>query len=191
MSALAGPFCPPPSFPLLPRYYQPEQQLLRTTVKLRNLPGAQAAYFAAAPGALRYMCAACSHPEVILGVGSSGLTAGPDRDELYLKYRVGPAPEVAHFYVLLYLDRLMARPVEVWRVFVHSLRKVDMRAMIGQTSQASVVVRGVVSRRVAAYTSHPDELQVDRRLCVCAEWSGVVGAWPRCRVTFPMMSPGF
>lgn len=76
--------------------------------------------------------------------------------------QVGGAPEVAHFYVLLYLDRLMARPVEVWQVFVHALRKVDMRAMIGQTSQASVVVRGVVSRRVAAYTTHPDELMVRR-----------------------------
>jgi len=46
-------------------------------------------------------------------------------------------------------------------VFVNSLRKVDMRAMIGQCSTASVVVRGaMVSRRVAAYASHPDELQV-------------------------------
>jgi nephrocystin-4 len=148
------------------RYYQPERQLLRTTVKLRNLPGAQASYFAAAPGALRYLCAACSNPDVILGVGSSGLTAGPDRDELYIKYKVGGAPDVVHFYVLVYLDRLMARPVEVWQVFVHALRKVDMRAMIGQTSQASVVVRGVVSRRVAAYNTHPDELQVGWRACV-------------------------
>ncbi|GFR44041.1 hypothetical protein Agub_g5201 [Astrephomene gubernaculifera] len=142
------------------RYYQSERQLLRTTIKLRNLPGSQAAFLTAAPGALRNACAACSHPDVILGVGSSALAGGPDRDEVYVKYKVGAAPEVAHFYVLLYLDRLMARPVEVWQVFVHALRKVDMRAMIGQTSQASVVVRGVVSRRVAAYTTHPDELTV-------------------------------
>ncbi|KXZ51260.1 hypothetical protein GPECTOR_13g747 [Gonium pectorale] len=142
------------------RYYQPERQLLRTTIKLRNLPGAQASYFAAAHGALRNACAACSNTDVILGVGSSALSAGPDRDELYIKFKVGAAPEVSHFFILLYLDRLMARPVEVWQVFVHALRKVDMRAMIGQTSQASVVVRGVVSRRVAAYTTHPDELLV-------------------------------
>ncbi|GLC73822.1 hypothetical protein PLESTF_001424700 [Pleodorina starrii] len=142
------------------RYYHPERQLLRTTVKLRNLPGAHASYLASAPGALRHMCAACSDPDVILGTGSSGLTAGPDRDELYLKAKAGAAPGVSHFYVLLYVDRLMARPVEVWQVFLHALRKVDMRAMIGQTSTASVVLRGVVSRRVAAYTTHPDELLV-------------------------------
>lgn len=39
--------------------------------------------------------------------------------------------------------------------------QVDMRALIGQTSTASVVVRGAASsRRVALYSSHPDELQV-------------------------------
>ena len=49
------------------------------------------------------------------------------------------------------------------QIFVHALRKVDMRAMIGQTSQASVVVRGAsTSRRVHCYMSHPDELQVSR-----------------------------
>ncbi|KAG2438730.1 hypothetical protein HXX76_005275 [Chlamydomonas incerta] len=142
------------------RYYQPERQLLRTTIKLRNLPGAAASYLANAPGALRNVTAACSNPDVILGVGSGALALGPDRDEVYVKYKIGAAPEVAHFYVLLYMDRLMARPVEVWQVFVHALRKVDMRAMIGQTSQASVVVRGAVSRRVASFTSHPDELLV-------------------------------
>ena len=121
---------------------------------------------------------------------------------MYVKYKCGGAPEVTHFYVLLYLDRLMARPVEIWQVcmgvpcshvaqvfekheyallhtsraasspsslpspspqmFAHCLRKVDMRAVIGQTSQASVVIRGAQStRRVACYSSHPDELQVD------------------------------
>lgn len=83
-------------FYLTRRYYQPERQLLRTTVRLRNLPGAQAAYFASAPGALRNMAAACSHPDVILGVGSSALTGGPDRDEVYIKYKVGVAPYAVH-----------------------------------------------------------------------------------------------
>ncbi len=94
--------------------------------------------------------------------------------------QVGGAPEVAHFYVLLYLDRLMARPVEVWQVFVHALRKVDMRAMIGQTSQASVVVRGVVSRRVAAYTTHPDELMVSRDVWEGAREGGRQTSTRRC-----------
>lgn len=36
-----------------------------------------------------------------------------------------------------------------------------MAAVVGQTTQSSVVVRGQeTSRRVAAFSSHPDELQV-------------------------------
>ena len=65
------------------------------------------------------------------------------------------------------------------QVFVHSLRKVDMRAMIGQTSTASVVVRGaMMSRRVAAYASHPDELQVHKWCIIC----GCVFDYLRARV---------
>lgn len=35
---------------------------------------------------------------------------------MYVKYKCSGAPEVTHFYVLLYLDRLLARPVEIWQV---------------------------------------------------------------------------
>lgn len=70
----------------------------------------------------------------------------------------------------LHADISKARSKSMWgpacmaQVFVHALRKVDMRAMIGQTSTASVVVRGAAtSRRVGVYASHPDELQVGCR----------------------------
>lgn len=43
----------------------------------------------------------------------SGVQLAP---QVYLKYKCGNAPEVTHFYVLLYLDRLLARPVEIWQV---------------------------------------------------------------------------
>ncbi len=132
---------------------------MRQTVRMKGLPGAETTF---AGGALRSLAVACSHPDIIVGAGSSGMAGGSgERDEVYIKYKCGGAPEVAHFYVLLYLDRLLARPVETWQVFAHCLRKVDMRAVIGQTSQASVVVRGAqATRRVACYSSHPDELQV-------------------------------
>ena len=61
------------------RFYSPEQQLLRHTIRLRNLPGSETAY---AGGVLRNLAVACSHPDAILGVGSSGLTGGPERDEV-------------------------------------------------------------------------------------------------------------
>lgn len=46
------------------------------------------------------------------------------------------------------------------QVFVHALQKVDMRAVVGQSSSTSLAVaRGTVERQVACYSSHPDELQ--------------------------------
>jgi nephrocystin-4 len=36
--------------------------------------------------------------------------------QVYIKFKCGAAPEVTHFYLLLYADRLMSRPIEVWQV---------------------------------------------------------------------------
>ncbi|KAF5838835.1 hypothetical protein DUNSADRAFT_2093 [Dunaliella salina] len=143
------------------RFSHPERELMRQVINLSHLSGGAATTMFSGPAA-RSLTAAASHPNVVTGAGSSPLAGGPGtRDEVFIKYKCGPAPEVTHFYVVLYGDRLLARPIEVWQVFVHSLRKVDMRAMIGQTSVASVVLRGaMVSRRVGAYATHPDELQV-------------------------------
>lgn len=45
------------------------------------------------------------------------------------------------------------------QVFVHSLRKVDVTALVGQSTTAAVAVRGgTASRTVSCYSSHPDEL---------------------------------
>ena len=70
------------------------------------------------------LCVALPPPhlplQVITGSGSSALTAGAERDEVYVKYKCGVAPEVHHMYVLLYLDRLLARPVEIWQVGVYA-----------------------------------------------------------------------
>ena len=110
---------------------------MRQTVQIKNLPGADTLF---AGGALKNLAVACSHPDIIAGAGSSGLVGGAERDEVracnidsshiwillhpsyhcapqvYVKYKCGSAPQVTHFYVLLYLDRLMARPVEIWQV---------------------------------------------------------------------------
>jgi hypothetical protein len=46
------------------------------------------------------------------------------------------------------------------QVIIQSLKKVDMAALIGQTSSTAVAIRGsATSRRVTCYSSHPEELQ--------------------------------
>ena len=49
---------------------------------------------------------------------------------MYIKYKCGPAPEVTHFYVVLYGDRLLARPIEVWQVGVDVGVGVDARMWV-------------------------------------------------------------
>jgi nephrocystin-4 len=49
---------------------------------------------------------------------------------VYIKYKCGPAPEVTHFYVVLYGDRLLARPIEVWQVGVDVGVGVDARMWV-------------------------------------------------------------
>ena len=69
------------------------------------------------------------------------------------------------FYITLYGDSKQLKPVETWQVNVHWLRKVDLSAIVGQASEGSVVLRGLPTtcRSVCAYSSHPDELQVQFR----------------------------
>ena len=43
------------------------------------------------------------------------------------------------------LCRFMAKLVETWQVFVHSQRKVDMAAIVGQSQCTSVVVQGTIN----------------------------------------------
>lgn len=58
-------------------------------------------------------------------------------------------------------DRWLATPVQVWRVHLHSLQRVDVSCVTGQRTRLSVVLRGTQAvRRVQAFTSHPQELKV-------------------------------
>ncbi len=66
------------------------------------------------------------------------MAGGTERDEVYVKYKCGTAPEVAHFYVLLYMDRLLARPVEVWQVRGRSMMVEDRAHASQQDGMTSV-----------------------------------------------------
>ncbi|KAJ3416505.1 Nephrocystin-4 [Chytridiales sp. JEL 0842] len=102
----------------------------------------------------------CSHPDVICTLADVG--RGPSNvKELTFKYRVGPAPETQVIYFLFYDDPHHTSLVEVWRVFVHSLYRLDVNCILGQTNSASLVIRGsTFSRTAQCYSNMPDELMV-------------------------------
>ncbi|KAL2917974.1 hypothetical protein HK105_202388 [Polyrhizophydium stewartii] len=79
--------------------------------------------------------------------------------EITFKYRVGAAPGTHVVYILFYTDPFHTTLSEVWRVFVHSLFRFDMNCVFGQTTPASLVLRGSsMSRPVMCFTNLPQEI---------------------------------
>lgn len=81
--------------------------------------------------------------------------------DIFLKVACGPTPEIKKFFVLIYMDPWLAMPIQVWQFYVQSLQRVDVNCVVGQLAQLSLVLRGTQSaRKVAAYTSDPEEIQI-------------------------------
>nr|KAJ3416726.1 Nephrocystin-4 [Polyrhizophydium stewartii] len=93
--------------------------------------------------------------------------------EITFKYRVGAAPGTHVVYILFYTDPFHTTLSEVWRVFVHSLFRFDMNCVFGQTTPASLVLRGSsMSRPVMCFTNLPQEIMASGwawllRVCEC------------------------
>lgn len=78
-----------PCMPTSHRFYHAERALMRQTVRLKHLPGADTSF---AGGAYKTLAVAASHPDVITGAGGAGLANGTgDRDEVRTeREREGP-----------------------------------------------------------------------------------------------------
>lgn len=65
-------------------------------------------------------------------------------------------------------------PIQVWQFYVQSLQRVDVNCVVGQLAQLSLVLRGTQSaRKVAAYTSDPEEIQVSGNLLSNGKWNSM------------------
>uniref|UniRef100_A0A6I8PPT9 Uncharacterized protein n=1 Tax=Xenopus tropicalis TaxID=8364 RepID=A0A6I8PPT9_XENTR len=66
------------------------------------------------------------------------------------------------FSILSFRDPWLAAPIQIWQIYVHSLKRIDVSCITGQLTQLSLVLRGTqVVRKVRSYSSHPEELKVD------------------------------
>lgn len=55
----------------------------------------------------------------------------------------------------------MSRPLQTWEFFIHTLQRVDVTCVEGQTAHITLVLKGASStRQVQCFTSHPDEIKV-------------------------------
>ncbi|XP_054576798.1 nephrocystin-4 [Eptesicus fuscus] len=148
----------PPAVDQVFRFYHPELTFLKKAVRLppwHTLPGAPVGM----PGEAPPVHVRCSDPHVLCETQNTGL--GEPRD-VFLKVASGPSPEVKDFFVVVYVDRWLSAPVQIWQVHLHSLQRVDVSCVVGQRTRLSLVLRGTPTlRNVRAFTSHPQELTTD------------------------------
>ncbi|KAM6312701.1 LOW QUALITY PROTEIN: nephrocystin-4 [Podargus strigoides] len=162
------------------RFYHPELTFLKKTIRLppwHTLPGAPVGM----PGGEPEMFVRCSDPDIICETKAMG--PGEPQD-IFLKVAGGPSPQIKKFFVAIYTDTWLAAPIQIWQFYLHSLQRLDVSCTAGQLSRLSLLLRGTPApRRVRAFTSHPQELQVDPHGAFLLPASGVqdlaVGVRPR------------
>ncbi|XP_042650760.1 nephrocystin-4 [Tyto alba] len=140
------------------RFYHPELTFLKKTIRLppwHTLPGAPVGM----PGGEPEMFVRCSDPDIICETK----TMGPgEPQDIFLKVAGGPSPQIKKFFVAIYTDAWLAAPVQIWQFYLHSLQRLDISCTAGQLARLSLLLRGTPApRRVRAFTSHPQELEVD------------------------------
>ncbi|NXP01075.1 NPHP4 protein, partial [Certhia brachydactyla] len=140
------------------RFYHPELTFLKKTIRLppwHTLPGTPVGV----PGRQPEMFVRCSDPDIICETKSLG--PGEPQD-IFLKVAGGPSPQIKKFFVAIYTDPWLAAPVQIWQFYLHSLQRLDVACTAGQLTRLSLLLRGTAApRRVRAFTSHPQELEVD------------------------------
>ncbi|XP_047466710.1 nephrocystin-4-like isoform X2 [Mugil cephalus] len=101
----------------------------------------------------------CSDPNIICQTRM--LVPGEPQD-VYLKVPGSPSPHMKMFFVMVFTDKWMAAPSQVWQIYVHFLERVDVSCVTGQRSCQSLVLRGRQAvRKVKCFSSHPREIEVD------------------------------
>ena len=61
--------------------------------------------------------------------------------ELVLQVACGASPAVKRFFVAMYLDPFLSKPLQVWQFYVHAMQRVDVACVEGQTSRFTLILR--------------------------------------------------
>lgn len=135
------------------RLYHPEQTFLKKSIRLP--PWDQSTEL----GDHTQVNVRCTDPDVVC---QTRKTLPGEPQDVFLKVPGSPSPLVRVFSIMVYTDKWMAAPSQVWQVYVHFLERVDMSVVSGQRSCLSLLLRGKHSmRKLHCYCSHPQDLQVD------------------------------
>ncbi|KAM4737861.1 nephrocystin-4 isoform 2-T2 [Anableps anableps] len=137
------------------RLYHPELCFLKKAIRLPPWQGPTAED----PNTCTHIFVHCSDPNIICQTRM--LVPGEPQD-VYLKVPGSPSPHIKMFFVMVFTDKWMAAPSQIWQVYVHFLERVDVSCVTGQRTCQSLVLRGKQAvRKIKCFSSHPKEIEVD------------------------------
>ncbi|XP_053173093.1 nephrocystin-4 [Scomber japonicus] len=111
------------------------------------------------PDTRTHISVRCSDPNIVCQTRM--LVPGEPQD-VYLKVPGSPSPHIKMFFVMVFTDKWMAAPSQIWQIYVHFMERVDISCITGQRSCQSLVLRGKQAvRKVECFSSHPQEIKVD------------------------------
>ncbi|XP_065817624.1 nephrocystin-4-like isoform X2 [Labrus bergylta] len=135
------------------RLYHPELCFLKKAIRLPPW------HDPTEPDVRTHISVRCSDPNIICQTRM--LVPGEPQD-VYLKVPGSPSPNIKMFFVMVFTDKWMAAPSQVWQIYVHFLERVDVSCVTGQRNCQSLVLRGRQAvRKVKCFSSHPQEIEVD------------------------------
>ena len=101
----------------------------------------------------------CSSKQVI-ATSSPPSQKHNDLIEVSIKYRCGPAPQIARFYIIVFEDSYRCKISHIWQLFVHSVQRLDITGVVGQTTKAPLILRGSnTTHIIQCFSSNPQELK--------------------------------
>uniref|UniRef100_A0A146WLA6 Nephrocystin-4 n=1 Tax=Fundulus heteroclitus TaxID=8078 RepID=A0A146WLA6_FUNHE len=137
------------------RLYHPELCFLKKAIRLPPWQDPTAED----PNSWTHISVRCSDPNIICQTRM--LVPGEPQD-VYLKVPGSPSPHIKMFFVMVFTDKWMAAPSQIWQVYVHFLERVDVSCVTGQRTCQSLVLRGRQAvRKIKCFSSHPKEIEVD------------------------------
>ncbi|KAM7410975.1 hypothetical protein PAMA_021103 [Pampus argenteus] len=137
------------------RLYHPELCFLKKAIRLPPWHNPAVGD----PDARTHMSVCCSDPNIIC---QTRMPVPGEPQDVYLKVPGSPSPHIKMFFVMVFTDKWMAAPSQIWQIYVHFMERVDVSCVTGQRSCQSLVLRGKQAvRKVKCFSSHPQEIEVD------------------------------
>ncbi|XP_076022240.1 nephrocystin-4 [Genypterus blacodes] len=137
------------------RLYHPELCFLKKAIRLPPWDNSAVTD----PDSRAHISVRCSDPNVIC---QTRMMVPGEPQDVYLKVPGSPSPHVKMFFVMVFTDKWMSAPSQIWQVYVHFLERVDISCVTGQRTCQSLVLKGKHNiRKVQCFSSHPQEIEVE------------------------------